>query len=849
MKKMVLIDGNSLINRAYYALPPLNNSKGEPVNAVYGFTTMLIKAIGDYKPDYIAVAFDMHAPTFRHKIYSEYKAGRKKMPDDLAGQLPILKEMLRLMGICILELETYEADDIIGTMTRRFPIQSIVLTGDRDSLQLINDNTEVYLTKKGLTEIQVCTKDNIKELFGYTAQQVVEYKALAGDSSDNIPGVPGIGEKTALDLLSRFGNLEGVYEHLDELTEKLRDKLVENKDLALLSRQLGTIDCNVPISCELEQCAYTFPFDVTVKRFFIDMAFRSLYKKEELFKSAEDAEISDGQQSYEFTKVELTSMDILNAAVPQYAKKMAVYLGGDILHFTFDGKTEYVTSSNYSLFEPGVAAVDAAKQLSGFLKDEDTQVLLYDAKRLMHNTVFSGIKITLYEDVRLMHFLCDQQNDREELPELLQLQSMPEDFPACGIWNMYSALSELIIGENLDRLYREVELPLIEVLFDMENTGVLTDSAVIEKLGNKFTQETDAYTQKIYEIAGFKFNINSPKQLASALFEQLKIPYPKKTKKYSTGAEILESMRGKYPIVDYVLKYRLVSKLLSTYIDGLKKLIDKNGRVHTEYKQMLTATGRLSSVEPNLQNIPVRDQEGKELRAIFIAGPGKTLVSADYSQIELRLMAHFSGDPSMLEIYNNNGDIHAMTASRIFGVPPEEVTSDMRRKAKTVNFGIIYGISDYGLSENLHCSPKEAKQFIDRYFLNFPRVKEYMEKAVENAKKTGEVRTLFGRKRKIPELFSSNYMTRSFGERAAINTPLQGSAADIIKAAMIKVYESLKSTGAKLILQIHDELIVESPDEEVENVKKILVGCMENAVKLSLPLTVDVEQGKSWIDC
>ena len=308
-------------------------------------------------------------------------------------------------------------------------------------------------------------------------------------------------------------------------------------------------------------------------------------------------------------------------------------------------------------------------------------------------------------------------------------------------------------------------------------------------------------------------------------------------------------MRGKYPIVDYVLKYRLVSKLLSTYIDGLKKLIDKNGRVHTEYKQMLTATGRLSSVEPNLQNIPVRDQEGKELRAIFIAGPGKTLVSADYSQIELRLMAHFSGDPSMLEIYNNNGDIHAMTASRIFGVPPEEVTSDMRRKAKTVNFGIIYGISDYGLSENLHCSPKEAKQFIDRYFLNFPRVKEYMEKAVENAKKTGEVRTLFGRKRKIPELFSSNYMTRSFGERAAINTPLQGSAADIIKAAMIKVYESLKSTGAKLILQIHDELIVESPDEEVENVKKILVGCMGNAVKLSLPLTVDVEQGKSWIDC
>ena len=474
---------------------------------------------------------------------------------------------------------------------------------------------------------------------------------------------------------------------------------------------------------------------------------------------------------------------------------------------------------------------------------------LYDAKKTLHKADGYGIRISGYEDVRLKQYLADQALDRESETDLLELKKLPADFPACSLVVLNKSLSEELSLLGMSELYEKIELPLVDVLFEMEKTGVLVDKAVLESLGKKFSAEVNDYSAKIYEEAGEKFNINSPKQLAVVLFEKMCIPYPKKTKKYSTSAEILESLRYNYPIVDYILKYRAVSKLLGTYVEGLGKLICADGRIRTEYKQMMTATGRLSSAEPNLQNIPVREQEGKELRAIFIAGEGKTLVSADYSQIELRLMAHFSADPNMLDIYNRGGDIHAMTASLVFGVPLEEVTPEMRRKAKAVNFGIIYGISEYGLSESVHCSVKEAKKFIESYFASFPKVKEFVDKTVEDAKKSGEVHTLFGRRRKISELSSSNFMTRSFGERAAMNTPLQGSAADIIKIAMISVSEKLKGTNAKLILQIHDELIVECPDEEVENVKNILVDCMENAAQLSVPLTVDVESGKSWIDC
>lgn len=849
MEKLILIDGNSLINRAFYALPILNNVKGEPVNAVYGFANMLIKAINDYKPNYIAVAFDLHAPTFRHKLYAEYKAGRRKMPDELASQLPILKDMLRLMNIKILEKETFEADDIIGTMSRRFPVKSIILTGDRDSLQLINDNVDVYLTKRGLSEILAVNDENIFENFGFNASQVVDFKSLAGDSSDNIPGVPGIGEKTAVDLLQKYGSLDGVYEHLDDCTPKMREKLSQNRELALLSQTLATIDVNVPIECTLEECKFDFPFDEKVKRFFIDMAFKSLYKKDDLFSlDAVSGEIEE--KNYEFERVEIKTESDLKKVLPQKAGFLA-YAESEKgeKHFTFDGKKEFVVTGEYSLLEPGITDSAFFETLGHCFSDKSVPKYLYDAKKTLHKADGYGIRISGYEDVRLKQYLADQALDRESETDLLELKKLPADFPACSLVVLNKSLSEELSLLGMSELYEKIELPLVDVLFEMEKTGVLVDKAVLESLGKKFSAEVNDYSAKIYEEAGEKFNINSPKQLAVVLFEKMCIPYPKKTKKYSTSAEILESLRYNYPIVDYILKYRAVSKLLGTYVEGLGKLICADGRIRTEYKQMMTATGRLSSAEPNLQNIPVREQEGKELRAIFIAGEGKTLVSADYSQIELRLMAHFSADPNMLDIYNRGGDIHAMTASLVFGVPLEEVTPEMRRKAKAVNFGIIYGISEYGLSESVHCSVKEAKKFIESYFASFPKVKEFVDKTVEDAKKSGEVHTLFGRRRKISELSSSNFMTRSFGERAAMNTPLQGSAADIIKIAMISVSEKLKGTNAKLILQIHDELIVECPDEEVENVKNILVDCMENAAQLSVPLTVDVESGKSWIDC
>ena len=844
MEKLILIDGNSLINRAFYALPILNNVKGEPVNAVYGFANMLIKAINDYKPNYIAVAFDLHAPTFRHKLYAEYKAGRRKMPDELASQLPILKDMLRLMNIKILEKETFEADDIIGTVSRRFPVKSIILTGDRDSLQLINDNVDVYLTKRGLSEILAVNDENIVENFGFNASQVVDFKSLAGDSSDNIPGVPGIGEKTAVDLLQKYGSLDGVYEHLDDCTPKMREKLSQNRELALLSQTLATIDVNVPIECTLEECKFDFPFDEKVKRFFIDMAFKSLYKKDDLFSlDAVSGEIEE--KNYEFERVEIKTESDLKKVLPQKAGFLA-YAESEKgeKHFTFDGKKEFVVTGEYSLLEPGITDSAFFETLGHCFSDKSVPKYLYDAKKTLHKADGYGTRISGYEDVRLKQYLADQALDRESETDLLELKKLPADFPACSLVVLNKSLTEELSLLGMSELYEKIELPLVGVLFEMEKTGVLVDKAALESLGKKFSAEVNDYSAKIYEEAGEKFNINSPKQ-----FEKMCIPYPKKTKKYSTSAEILESLRYNYPIVDYILKYRAVSKLLGTYVEGLGKLICADGRIRTEYKQMMTATGRLSSAEPNLQNIPVREQEGKELRAIFIAGEGKTLVSADYSQIELRLMAHFSADPNMLDIYNRGGDIHAMTASLVFGVPLEEVTPEMRRKAKAVNFGIIYGISEYGLSESVHCSVKEAKKFIESYFASFPKVKEFVDKTVEDAKKSGEVHTLFGRRRKISELSSSNFMTRSFGERAAMNTPLQGSAADIIKIAMISVSEKLKGTNAKLILQIHDELIVECPDEEVENVKNILVDCMENAAQLSVPLTVDVESGKSWIDC
>ncbi len=850
MKKLVLIDGNSLINRAYYALPPRNNSKGEAVQAVYGFANMLVKAISDYKPDYMAVAFDLPVPTFRHKMYSEYKAGRHKMPDDLRTQIPMLKEMLKIMGIKTLEKETYEADDIIGTLSKRFPLHTIILTGDRDSLQLIDDTTEVYLTKRGLSEIAAINLSNISERFGLLPEQIAEYKGLAGDSSDNIPGVSGIGEKTAVDLLNKFQTLDGVYAHFDQLTPKTVEKLERDKEKAYLSRELGKIDCAVPIDCEIDECCYSFPFGLDVKRYFIDMSFKSLYKRDELF--CDDGLCSNEITSKELERnlIEIKTEEELIGCIKNDAEKLAfAFDSARSVHFTFDGKTEYLTREGESLLDFGLSSERVIKTLGRIFCSSSIVKLLYDAKKTMHALKKHDIKIENYQDVRLMQFLVDQTLDREELADYLEAENKNSAFCACELFERYDDLDEQLDEYGVRDLYKNIELPLEKVLFEMELIGIGVDRDKMNEIGSKLRVLVKQYSEKIYELAGEKFNINSPKQLACVLFEKMQIPYPKKSKKLSTNAEILELLCHDYPIADYILKYRTVSKLVSTYIDGLERLIDDSGRIHTEFKQMLTATGRLSSVEPNLQNIPVRDQEGKELRGMFVADEGKVFVSADYSQIELRLMAHYSQDPVMAEIYNSGGDIHSMTASLVFGVPIENVTQEMRRKAKAVNFGIIYGISEYGLSNNIHCSVKEAKKFINDYFVHFPSIKKYFDDTIESAKKKGEVRTVFGRRRKIPELLSSNFAIRSFGERIAMNTPLQGTAADIIKIAMLKVYEKLVGTESKIILQIHDELIVEAPLSEVDMVKSVLKECMENAVELIVPLTVEVESGKSWIEC
>lgn len=849
MEKLLLIDGNSLINRAFYALPPLSSPKGEPVQAVYGFTNMLIKSITDYNPKYIAVAFDLPIPTFRHEMYADYKAGRRKMPDDLRPQIPMLKELLHMMNITTVELAGYEADDIIGTLAKRYDIPTIILTGDRDSLQLIDDKTEVYLTKRGLSEISIENTQTMRGHFGYGPEQVIDYKALAGDSSDNIPGVAGIGEKTAVDLLTRFGDLEGVYLHLDELSSKLREKLENGRENALLSRTLGTIKCDVPIGGELSDYEYTFPFGAAVKSYFIEMAFKSLYKRDDIFDVSEN-ELSGSKPTVESELKIIENESDLVKILPQKTDFLALNIDSlDRLHFAFDEKYEYCVSGDYSLFNGGLTLYAALASLSDFLGSEHTQVLLYDAKKMLKIANSHGVAIKCYQDIRLMRFLIDHLLDCETEEELLKSSQLPADFLACGLIGLYPALCDKLRECGQMSLYQDIELPLVEVLADMENVGICVDRSKMNEIGAKLRLAAENYTTKIYELAGEEFNINSPKQLAIVLFEKLSIPYPKKTKKYSTNAEVLELLQNDYPIVDYVLKYRTVAKLVGTYIDGIGKLIKKDGRIHTEFKQMMTATGRLSSVEPNLQNIPVRDEEGKELRAIFVADEGKILVSADYSQIELRLMAHFSGDSEMLGIYNRGGDIHAMTAAKVFGVPEDSVTDEMRRKAKAVNFGMIYGISEYGLAGNIHCSVSEAKKFMKSYFQHFPMVKQYMEKVAEAAKKSGEVHTLLGRRRRIPEILSSNFMTRSFGERAAMNTPLQGSAADIIKIAMIKVHERLKNMNSRLILQIHDELIVEADQAELDEVTAIITDCMENAIRLSVPLTVDVEIGRSWFDC
>ena len=851
MKELVLIDGNSLLNRAFYATKLLTTRDGTPTNAVFGFIKLLLKIIQDNKPDRLIVTFDLKAPTFRHKMYDGYKATRKPMPDDLVVQVGMLKSLLHSMNITICEKEGYEADYLIGTLSHAFSdTHSIVITGDRDAYQLVDDLTDVFITKTGVSELLKLNKNNFEQLIGYKPTQVIDMKALMGDSSDNIPGVPGIGEKTALNLLLKYGTLDNVYSNLDDITGSVKTKLENGKESAYLSRRLAAIDRSVPLETSESEGEICMPFTQEVRNQFLKLEFTSLLKLN-IFET-ESEKKADAQPRAETKSMVIADADqFLTNFDPNL---FSAVRAGDEYHFYADGK-EYILRPARTLLDEGLHAADTVRILKSLFEKEDRKVILYGKKDFRHALAKEHVALACScEDVSLIRYLVDFNGKDEDLSDILRGYGYDDTAPAAGVYFLYEDLSEKLSSENLEKLYKDIELPLADVLFDMEAEGVRIDLETSKQFEKRYREEIARLTDEIYRQAGEKFNINSPMQLGKILFEKLQLPAPKKSKKgtYATSADILEKLAGEYKIVRDVLDCRHFQKLLSTYIDGFKPLIDPvTGLVHTTYNQVLTTTGRLSSTNPNLQNIPVRDEEGRELRKLFVArSSDRILIDADYSQIELRLLAHFSGCKELIEAYRENRDIHALTASQVFGVPLESVTPSQRRAAKAVNFGIIYGISEFGLASGLNISNKQAGEYIRKYFETYSDVKKYMDSNVAYAREHGYVTTLLGRKRVIPEIKSSNYNLRSFGERAAMNMPLQGSSADIIKIAMCNVFNRLKKEGlrSRLILQVHDELVIDAYESERETVTEILQTEMENAVQLKVPLTVEVHSGRNWYE-
>ncbi len=824
----IIIDSNSLINRAYYAMTGLVTSRGEPVGAVYGFAVMLIKLLEEYNPKYVAATFDVHAPTFRHEMTPLYKATRKPMPPDLATQFDTLKELLDSMGIKRYELAGYEADDIIGTLAKT-DVFTYIVTGDRDSLQLVDAHTHALLTKRGITEIDEVSPETVSDVFGVTADRVIDFKALAGDSSDNIPGVAGIGDKSAAELLNAYGSLDGIYGHIDEIKGARRDKLVAGKENAYLSYRLAAIDRNVPIDFDIEDCKFGLPFPAAARAVFERCEFKSLLRRDELFAAAAASAPPDVKSS-DIKTVTVSDLSALENAVlaAEDAEVTSVLVAKSGVHFAFDGTTDYfapVTGDLFSAFTVPQILETLMPRISG-------KALCFELKDLLH-ILPADLTVERADDVALMGYLLEYRLAPTTAAELFGLRDECE---------------KELAARDMTKLYRDIELPLLYVLFDMEKTGVAVDRQKLDEIDAHFTALEAENAKRIRELCGKDFNLNSPKQLATVLFEEMGIPYPGKPP-YSTKAEILQQLAGEYEVIDEILKYRFNSKIKSTFIDGVRKAMRGDCTVHTSFNQMSTATGRLSSTDPNLQNIPTRADEGRILRSMFVARSGNVLVDADYSQIELKLLAHYSGDPKMIAAFNNGSDIHRSTAAEVFGVDPNDVTPAMRRDAKAVNFGIIYGISNFGLGRNIHISARKADAYIKKYFERFPAVKAYLDGLVEAAKKNGYAVTEFKRRRTIPELNSAKYTMRKFGERVAMNTPLQGTAADIIKIAMINVHKKLAGMKSRLILQVHDELVIDAAADELDRVKEILKTEMENAVKLSVPLNVDISAGGNWMEC
>lgn len=832
MSKLLLIDGNSIINRAYFAIQPLNDVEGRNVNAVYGFANILFKAIKDYSPDKLVVAFDLRGHNFRKDLYPEYKANRKGMPDDLAAQMPILHQLLSLMNVTVVEKAGVEADDIIGTLSRSHDGQSFILSGDRDMFQLVSDRVTVLFTKRGVTDVESVTPTTLKENYGLTPSQVVEYKALRGDTSDNIPGVKGIGEKTAMSLLQKYGDIDELYRNLDSEKGALHEKLAQDKDMAFVSRQLARIVTDADVDCDLSHCG-VYTLGEEVRQFLEKLQFRSLISR---------LQFEDKPQTVAVQTEKITTLAALREAVQSLlqAERTAFYYDGNV-YLCGEAQKDYEVVVGDSFLDE--LTLSSVAECIAPLLQSDRPKAVYDVKAQRHLLSQWGSINGVKYDVCLMQYLVEYRayKDVASLANAYGYASY-----GAALWNLSFVLDKQLAENGVDRLYYEVELPLSDLLYRMENEGVAVDMPLLDKMSQEMHSQLDALTLEIHRLAGGTFNVNSPMQLSNILFEKLKLPHGKKTQRgYSTNNEVLESIADMHPVVQKILQYRKVSKLLGTYVDGLRPLV-KNGVVHTTFNQMLTSTGRLSSSDPNLQNIPIRNEMGKEIRKLFCSKHG-VFVGADYSQIELRLLAAFSGDKNLLESFRKGEDIHAKVAAELMGIPIELVNKDMRRMAKAVNFGIIYGISDYGLSQNASISVKQAHDYIQLYFARFPDIKKYLDSSVAEAREKGYVTTVTGRRRQIPEIKSSNFNLRAFGERAAMNMPLQGSAADIMKIAMLKVDGALKARGlnSRLVLQIHDEIIVDCFEDEAEKVKEIVKREMENAVQLACPLVAETEEGKT----
>lgn len=863
MNKLLLLDGNSLTYRAFFALPPMTDASGRNTNAVYGFTTMLLRLMEDERPTHFAVAFDASKKTFRHDTFAEYKGGREKTPGELREQFPLVREICRAFGISVLELDQYEADDIIGTLSKNEAFDQVtIVTGDKDLLQLINNRVTVYLTKRGITDVETMDETAFKERYeGLTPRQMIDLKGLMGDKSDNIPGIPGVGEKTALKLISAYGSVEGLYEHTDELKGKQKEKIEANEREAHMSKQLATIYTDVPIEVSAEDLVFK-PYDVNkVKPIFMSLQFKSLLNK-----------LSGDTVSEEV----LVESDVTHVGIDEQDLTSAVLFIEQLRDDYFEDEIIGVAIASHVGVTAGDLSLLDVPEVRTWIEDESVTTICLDAKQVIIQLKRQGLTLRGYEDLLVAGYLLNLSGGTTldsiaahfgyALPEDEAVygkgaklrapeQSVLEQHlgaKAAAIHTLFVQVSDELDKNEQTSLYEDLERPLVSVLAEMEWAGIRVDVDTLQTMEKDLANRLQQLETDIHELAGEPFNINSPKQLGVILFEKLALPPVKKTKTgYSTAADVLEKLAPLHPIVEHIMHYRELGKLQSTYVEGLQKVIKADGKIHTRYTQTLTQTGRLSSVNPNLQNIPIRLEEGRRIRKAFTASePGWVLYAVDYSQIELRIMSHMSQDEKMLEAFLQDEDIHTSTAANVFRVATEEVTSLMRRQAKAVNFGIIYGISDYGLSQNLGISRKEAQTFIDTYFEQFPGVKKFMDAAIEIAREHGYVETMLKRRRNIPDIHSRNFNLRGFAERTAINTPIQGTAADIIKKAMIDVDLALRSSGlkSKLLLQVHDELILEGPKEEMDALEALVKGAMEQTVKLDVPLRADGSFGETWFD-